>query len=481
MKIRLLSIAFMALGLFCGNVKADNVDILSAKQIGAYYFSVATGAKNPISTDDLKLAQQFDNPTLCIPAMYAFNVAGNGFIVVSASDATEPVLAYSPEGNLDPESINPACQYLLDSYAKLISDNQNNNAIPTAQVKRLWKELEAKTFTCDLSKAASLIQTKWDQGENTNPSYNCFCPQVNGLYSYAGCVAVAMGQIIKYWNYPEQGGNDNSSIASCPWNGQTLKYKFKVDSNRFLYDSMPNQISYSSEWSAKRAIGKLLYACGVTVKMGWDPEGSGAQSSDVPGALSTWFKYSDQALYKPRTSISDANWVTILREEIVDHQRPVYYSGYDNTSGGRDAGHAWVVCGISSADNNKFYINWGWGGSSNGFYTLAPASSIGTAGGYKFTAGHAMVYKIFPKELGINDNTTYATTRAYPNPATSYIMIPSDLSMNAYLSVYSADGKMIDTQIIPGGTKEYRLDLQNYAPGMYIYRLNGETFKFTVK
>jgi hypothetical protein len=43
------------------------------------------------------------------------------------------------------------------------------------------------------------------------------------------------------------------------------------------------------------------------------------------------------------------------------------------------------------------------------------------------------------------------------------------------------DGKIVDRHIIPGGTKEYRLDLQNYAPGMYVYRLNGNAYKFTVQ
>ena len=109
LKTRLVAVVTMFSVLMCGNVNADNVDLQTAKQIGAYYFTVATGAKAPIEADNLKLIQQFDNPTLCIPALYAFNVAGNGFIIVSASDCVEPVLAYSPVGSFDPDNINPAC------------------------------------------------------------------------------------------------------------------------------------------------------------------------------------------------------------------------------------------------------------------------------------------------------------------------------------------------------------------------------------
>jgi hypothetical protein len=61
------------------------------------------------------------------------------------------------------------------------------------------------------------------------------------------------------------------------------------------------------------------------------------------------------------------------------------------------------------------------------------------------------------------------------------MMIPADLPLNAYLTIYSADGRMVDNLVIPGGTKEYRLNLQGYAPGVYLYRLNGNAVKFTVQ
>jgi len=170
MKIKVLSIILVCIAMFGGSAKADNVDLQTAKQIGAYYFTVATGAKAPINADNMKLAQQFDNPMLCIPAMYAFNVEGNGFVVVSASDAVEPILAYSPEGYLDPETLNPGAKYMLDSYAKIISEVQNNDAKANAATSNLWKALEEHTFTCDLSKAGVLIQTKWDQGSTVRHS-----------------------------------------------------------------------------------------------------------------------------------------------------------------------------------------------------------------------------------------------------------------------------------------------------------------------
>ena len=48
MKTKFVSLVIMASMLFAGYVNADNVDLLTAKQIGAYYFNVATGTKAPV-------------------------------------------------------------------------------------------------------------------------------------------------------------------------------------------------------------------------------------------------------------------------------------------------------------------------------------------------------------------------------------------------------------------------------------------------
>ncbi len=486
MKHKLLSAIVMISVLMCGSAKAENVDIQTVKQLGAYYFSVATGAKAPVNPDNLVLAKQIDNPTLCIPALYAFNVEGDGFVVMSASDCVEPVLAYSPVGNLNDVDKNPACLYMLNSYAKLISSQQNVEATASAEVRQLWDQLADKKLVCDPETKAVLVQSKWGQGDPDYPTFNVCCPVLNGKHVITGCVATAMAMIIKYWNYPIKGANSNpsgSSTAVWSWNNTNIRYNFAKDSNKFVYDSMPASLKYNSEWNYKHAIGKLMFACGVTSKMNWGLDASGTQSEYVKTALPQWFKYSDECRQVNRQSYSNSQWNNMLHDELETNKRPVYYSASDPGGSGRDAaGHAFVIAGVSSASENKYYVRWGWDGSSDGFYTLTPASAIEDAGGYRFTYGQAMIYKIHPKEeVGIDENTYFAPSPAYPNPATDYLMVPVDLPLNAYLTIYSIDGKQLDSHIVPANTKEYRLDLQSYAPGTYVYRLNGEAYKFTVR
>lgn len=486
MKNRLFTLVVILAGMTMGTAKATNVDLSSAREVGAHFFAQMIGAKSPIAPEALVLAEQFDNPTLCIPSLYVFNVQDGGYVVVSACDGVEPILAYSPSGELNPNNMPEACRYMLQSYANLVAEHQNNNTSPCAEAASLWNDMLTHSFhpTADLSKATYLVKARWDQDD----PYNRFCPlddRNNNQRCLTGCVATAMAMIIHYWKFPTHGGLNDRSVsnwhtATTTWHYQNIRYKFAVDSNKFVFDSMPNSLTPRSEYNKVRAIGKLNFACGVTVKMSWGADGSGAHSEDVPNALK-YFKY-DNATYKSRVGTSDATWVALLHTEIEDNARPVYYSASDRNGTGRDAaGHAFVLSGCDPNDTKRFYINWGWGGSSDGYFTIAPLNSIESAGGYTFNSGHGVVYQIYPNPVSIEENTEFTTLQAYPNPTTDYLMIPANFDCNLRMAVYSIDGKMVDNLIVPAGTQNYRLDVRNYPAGSYFYHLNGSACKFVVE
>lgn len=479
---RLLSAIIALFLLCCGTANAENVSLEKAKQAGAFFYAAATGAKAPVTSESLQLAQQFDNAALCIPALYCFNVDGGGYVVVSASDCVEPILAYSPDGRIDAESISPACRSFLEGYARVIADNQNLEATASAEVRKGWSELLDQTYSCDPTKGSVLVQSKWGQGDPDAPTYNLRCPLLSGKHCLAGCVPVAMGMIIRYWEYPTKG----TGTAACAWNAQTVSFNFRPDSNAFDYSLMPSKITRNTTNEQTVAIAKLLFALGVSVKAQWGLDGTGSTDPNVLTAFPKYWKYASDLTYKNKSynGVSDAVWIRTLHLEIDSNARPVYYTASASVGSGRDAaGHAFVICGSSATDQNKFYVNWGWDGGDNGFYTLAPANSIGMAGGYKFSQGHAMIYNLHPiQEVGISDLTSFSTSAAYPNPASDYIVIPAgNFANNALLSVYSIDGKMVDKAVIPAHSEEFRLNLQGYARGTYIYRLNGEAFKFSVR
>lgn len=473
-RLRLILIVLLALP---AALPAQEVSFAAAKQAAAAFYNTLAAAKQPADPQSIRLAGQIDNPALGLPALYLLNVGESGFVVVSASDRVEPILAYSPNDTLCADRINPACADLLQSYADLVSACQNSAAPTPSAIAGRWEALLSGAVPKQVEENLVLVQTAWGQGGTKKPSYNMFSPMVGEQYCLAGCVATAMAQVVRYWRAPVKG----AGTAAYAWNAKTISYRFQDDSNKFVYDSMINKIYTNSPRNCKRAISKLMYACGVSVKMNWGVSGSAATTSEAAVALPKYFRYDSEIRYLTRQEAgTSARWVSLLHEEIDDNRRPVIYRASSSGSGS-DANHCFVVCGTTTNDANKFYINWGWTGSNDGFYTLNPLSAVESCGSYTYNKNHAMVYRIHPAQAGIADQTEFSPCPAYPNPATDYLMIPAALPLTAALTVYAADGRMVERLAIPGGVEEYRLDLSRYPSGAYCYRLNGQCFKFIVR
>lgn len=70
----------------------------------------------------------------------------------------------------------------------------------------------------------------------------------------------------------------------------------------------------------------------------------------------------------------DERWNELLRESL-DASCPVPYVA-TNTGSGSDSKHIFIIDGYT--DKGYYHFNWGWGGSCNGYFTLAkmaPTSS----------------------------------------------------------------------------------------------------------
>lgn len=461
-------------------VSARQVDVATARQVSAFYFSAVTGCKAP-AADDLDLVIQLENPALGVPSIYAFNVPGGGWVIASATDCVEPILAYSPDGKLDPARLGSSMQFLLGRYNSLVCANQEGDYAPDAAVGSKWQSLLDETLVGRPAKSSVLIQTKWGQGDASEPTYNCMCPidPATGKHSITGCVAVAMAQIIRFWEYPVKGGTHGYMTPSVMWHNQRITYDFNADSNKFDYENMLNKIKFTSPWENRRAVGKLMFAVGVTCKMDWSSESSSANSNNVFIAYPRYFNYDNECQYTYHDNMGDEAWVALLRSEVRDCARPVYISARTAPDENDEtAGHAFIACGLSGTDSNKIYLNLGWDGSENGFFTMNPLSNMGETGGYIFNQNMGAIHHLHPKTVGLDENTIYTALPIYPNPASDHVMISSGLRLNALLSVYSLDGKLVDKVIVPGGTQEFRLDISRYPAGTYICRLNGEAVKF---
>ena len=372
-------------------------------------------------------------------SFYVFNFGNTGFVILSANDCYRPIVGYSNEGIFETENMSPELAYYLNSIAE--GRCQARKTVQNAEVAVEWEMLKKSGRLPSRNrgkKASFLVETRWNQSE----PYNWFCPPApggSGGKAYAGCVATAMSQVMKYWNHPAHGSGSHS------YNHQGVTLTANFGETTYDWDNMPLSINLSSPQEQIDAIAYFMYHCGIAVDMMYSGSGSGAYSEDVPDAVLMYFGYSNKARLRKRDSYSLEEWQAMLKDSF-DQGWPVYYSG--NSS---DAGHAFVCDGYD--ENDLFHFNWGWGGSSNGWFVVDEID---------YNSGADAIFNYVPAE--VFDNT--------PKPVTNFTAIPNgDDAFTATLSwvnpTLTLNGDVIDTlsQVIIMRDETIVKVFENLTPG----------------
>ncbi|MDE6006438.1 MAG: C10 family peptidase [Muribaculaceae bacterium] len=324
------------------------------------------------------------------PAAYIFNASGReGFMVVPADDVAYPVLGYSDSGEFDPNNIPDQMQWWLSEYARMIEWAAQNNFAPAKSpvTNESWQKINP------------LCATKWDQGA----PYNNECPidRRTSRRCVTGCVATSMSQVVKYFNYPTTG---QGSISYYPTNvGKTITMDFSQTT--FDWDNMLNiyeKGGYTDNQAL--AVATLMKACGYAVEMNYGSDASGAQGRDIAKALKTYFNYDGNCRAENRFMYSMSDWSSMVYNNLANIG-PVIINGSDPG----DAGHSFIVDGYDG--NGYFHLNWGWGGMSDGYFTLDALNpdSMGIGGygsGFNYTQNGI---------FGIQPPTGQPATPAIPN------------------------------------------------------------------
>lgn len=302
------------------------------------------------------------------------------YIIISGDERMKPVLAYGKNGNgkgiWNKKILPDGLIYLLECY------KQQYELLQTTNIQK-----NEKPNSIIIPDVEPLLETKWSQ----ESPFNNLCPD----NCPSGCVATAMSQVMKYYQFP------NTGFGSFSYTSATKKYRCKYDFSTANFDWSNMKKYYSTaDLFTENAndIAQVTYACGVSVGMDYNMSGSGAYMGDVPYALIQFFGYNKNVSFRDRAYYDATEWYQMLCEELSSG-RPVIYGGVDSKSGG----HAFVIDGCDN-ETNKFHINWGWGGSFDGYYeidALDPQS-------YKFTSYHNMTMNISPDVVGTHQDIFYA-------------------------------------------------------------------------
>ena len=444
---------------------AAPVDMNRAMNCGQKFVYNTLGQKS--ATFSLAYTQVSEAGT---DALYVFNYEG-GYVVVAADDRAHPILGYGEGESFDVNNIPEGLKYFLGYYARQIQYAIDNDLPVDLEIAEQWYLVDKEgvmSRTRGEKAVNPLLTTTWDQGW----PYNYYAPACSSYWTnnhcYAGCVATAMSQVMKYWNWPETGVGEHSYTTSTyPGGGQALSVNF--GNTTYEWNIMPN--SCSSANAGAMAVALLMYHCGVAVDMDYDPNGSGAHTEDVPDAVVDHFRYASCTEVKYRDLFNRTDWEDMLIAQL-DQGFPMVYAGTDNSGG-----HAFNCDGYNA--QRYFHFNFGWSGSYNNYYMV---EALNTGNG-NFNQNQRVVINMIPDYIYDVMVPEIATLGAGPIDAITKTVqisftVPAVAQSGAALTAVEhidlkRNGTTIHTfdNLQPGETITYEDNVTEY--GSYEYTIVG--------
>lgn len=390
-----------------------------AKQVAVNYFK---HFGNPIA-QNISIINSQENKVGNNTTYYSFEFEGGGWMLVSADDVAIPVLAYSPEGSIIDQAINPEVKFWLDNCnTQLI--NLINKKADNSTTAKIWKNYLAGVFDVTGLSVAPLTKTTWNQDQY----YNALCPLANQpLFGYdgrvpTGCVATTMAQLMKYYNYPSTG------IGSNTYNSAYGQLTANFGNTTYNWTNMPNNATtYNND------IATLMSQAGIAVDMDYGDQGSAANNVSALNALVNFFNYDPSIQYVQEALVSTLDeWLATIKIEL-DAARPVYYSGSNATEG-----HAWVCDGYDNNIPSNLHMNWGWGGYYNGYYAVG---NFNAGPGSNFNHNNNIITGIKPRT-----NPNFICRISSPNDGDNY-----NIGQTVSISVSALKGSPTKTYLIVDG------------------------------
>jgi uncharacterized protein (UPF0305 family) len=372
MKTKKLLFACLLIGC-TATLFSKDINYSTAEKVALnFFFERMNTFVNATNYNDLNITDSkfIDN------AYYVVNFE-KGWVLVSANDVMVPIFGYNYTGSFptkeqQSDNFKSWMQHYVDQVNYIKENNIESDENKTKWKKYLTDDLQLLLNNNKLEQVGPLLTCTWHQ----NFPYNIFCPEDPagpGGYTFAGCGATVLTQIMHYWRYPVHGSGSNTYYC-YPYGNQTANFAEAT----YEWDAMQNNIDYDNPWE----IAEITYHVAVSINMNFGPGGSGSNINSTPNALSTYFNYDTSVVIYKNENFSQAVWEDMIREDL-DLFRPVRYRG--QTSKGA---HAMVCDGYQ--DPNYFHFNFGWSGNGNGFYTLEDLNG--------FSEVQRIIKNIFPAD-----------------------------------------------------------------------------------
>lgn len=214
----------------------------------------------------------------------------------------------------------------------------------------------------------------------------------------------------KKWNIVKRAVNENDK-----YNSQRVECYITAQKNGNFYTIDGKKYACGYTAIEGDAVANLSAACGAISKMDYGVSESGAVYIDAAKGLIRYMGYDEDIKYLYPRFFSKNGWIERIKSELHDGY-PMLCAGVTKER----TGHAFVLDGYRYTNGTPyFHINWGWNGSSDGYFLLSELTpGIAGAGGSVANYGYdlTLVAEIKPNDgvdegdfvsassLGINED-----------------------------------------------------------------------------
>lgn len=309
-------------------------------------------------------------------SLWVVGLLPSGAIVLSGSDTLEPIVSFSTNDFVEPEFGSAFYDRLAQLDAKGVLA-ETPNAVGTVRHEKWISLIGPRERGLRLAAAAvnvpsnavvvePFLTTQWSQWQ----PYNDFSPVCSGKTvgeayrgrAPCGCTATAASQVFAYWKWPKRVETCRYEHRSPGIGNGTFDVRFN-GGVPLAWDSLDDDYAYWKNGYDLRGkvleatrfpIARLVLWCDSVTEMEFGSSGSSAHVLTAQKYIKMWYEpMSRYSLDSELDAACDA-----VRTDIAAG-RPVHVL----IPGHAIFAHGWA----SDGSANYVYVNYGWGGKSDGW------------------------------------------------------------------------------------------------------------------